>query len=516
MSQSQILIVNTASSVMRRAITFGVGLLVTRLALGALGPVDYGLLATLGAAGLLLMLLSDAFTVSAQRHLAHALGRMDRLRLITTFDAALLAFALLALLLGAFGLALAPRVVEALSVPASRAAAARQVFELTVLVLGIQLLATPYRAVLRARQAILLLEGIQLVQSFAQLAAVAALLWLGGDALIRYAQLLVLCHALGVGLVIGSAMRRYEESRPRLPRLHRKRIRELTGFAGWTVLLQVGWRLRLQGELLLLGALFGPVTGAAYAISGQVAGYLVAMTGSVLGAVQPAMAMRHGRGDEVALRHLALLSGKYSGLLTLFLLVPLLLEAPWLLRTWLDEVPPDSATFARLSALAFFVSALSNGHNAAIQATGRLARYARVWLGLLATPILLGSALFAVGPYPAWTLPALALGVSGFATCVRASMVGAVIGLPFRAWLVATVRPVAVVAALGGACALAVHVALPEGLARLALGGLAFAATALPAIWFLALEEGERIRFSQAWTSRAAWSSAPRSGASEA
>ncbi|CAN0371717.1 unnamed protein product [Laminaria digitata] len=52
------------------ALTIGIGLVTTRLLLGMLGTVDFGLFFVLGGGLSLIMLISTALSDAAQRHMA--------------------------------------------------------------------------------------------------------------------------------------------------------------------------------------------------------------------------------------------------------------------------------------------------------------------------------------------------------------------------------------------------------------------------------------------------------------
>jgi O-antigen/teichoic acid export membrane protein len=495
MRQSTTLIVNAASSLTRRLLTFGIGLAVTRLLLGALGVVDFGLMAVLGGTGALLALAADGLTVSAQRHLAFALGSGDRRAPGEVFTTSLAVFSVVGAAIAAAGALLAEPVVGWLTVPPERHAAAMAGFRLVAVGLAVTVSTTPFRAVLHARQAIALAEGARFISSALQLAAVCVLLLLAGDALVRWFRLLLVCQIATAGVFATLAVARYPEARPRRARIRLALLRPLASFAGWASLLQLGWRLRMQGELILLNLYFGPVVNAAYAVSAQVVSNLVSISSSVLGAVQPAMATRAGGGDRDALGWLAVASGKFSGTAMLLFLVPVGLETPFLLGAWLGDAPALTTVFIRLGLATMFVSALSNGHNAAMQAGGQLAAYTLLWLPLLGLPITVCVPIFAATAAPPWTLPAVSLATSAIATLARAHFVGARIGLPLSVWLRGTVAPVAAVATAGGGVAAIAHEILPAGWMRLLLVAASHAAVSLPLFWIIGLSAWERSRF---------------------
>ena len=491
MRQSNLLILNTLITYVRMALTVGLGLLATRLLLRALGFVDFGIVAALGATGALLAIVSDSLTSSAQRNMAFEIGRRDNERLGIVFNTSLAVFCMAGILIALLGVALANVVLSTLQIPESRADAAWWAYHLTLANLAVTMLAVPFSAIIDAHQAMVVSASRDFLLSLFQLAAVAALLWAPGDRLINYAMLLLVSRLLIYLLFVAVAIRLFPASRPRIGLIRRGEVRGIMSFAGWASLGSLGWQLRMQGSVVLLNVCFGPVVNAAYAIATQVGGYQGSLGGAVSVAARSATVVVHASGAGEALKSLVLATGKYTCLSMLFLLIPVQIEVAALLKAWLGNYPEMTETFVRLAMVWVALLALGAGYHLAALALGKLARYTLMMSSFDMAVLLLGAVGFFLLDWPPVSLLVGAVVLTAVQVTMQARFVGSQIGLSLGAWFSRLVRPVALVLAAGLAPALLIHWLLPAGLIRVALVFMAAAISLTPAIWLVALERPE-------------------------
>src|SRR5262245_65792563 len=97
-------------------LTFGIGLYITRLLLDLLGASDFGLLTALGASGTLLLLVTPALNAGAIRNMAYEIGRADSRRASEVFNATLVLFAGMSLVLLIGGMLIARPLLDGLSI----------------------------------------------------------------------------------------------------------------------------------------------------------------------------------------------------------------------------------------------------------------------------------------------------------------------------------------------------------------------------------------------------------------
>ena len=187
MRQSIRLVVNAATLMSRMLLTFGIGLYVTRLLLDLVGASDFGLLTALGASGTLLLLVTPALNAGAIRNMAYEIGRADARRATEVFNATLVLFAGMGLVLLLVGLLAAPPLLAGLTIPPGREQAAAAVLYLTIANLVVTTLSAPFRGAIEARQAMGQVAAGELIRSLLNLACVGLILVVEGDPLVVYA-----------------------------------------------------------------------------------------------------------------------------------------------------------------------------------------------------------------------------------------------------------------------------------------------------------------------------------------
>ena len=153
MRQSIRLVLNTATLLSRMAVTFGIGLYITRLLLELLGTTGFGLLAALGATGTMLNLLAPSLSTGAIRNMAFELGRSDPAKSIRVFNATLVIFAVMGLAIFCAGVVAARPLLSALSIPAGSEPVAAYVYWVTLVQLCLTTATTPFAGAVEARQA---------------------------------------------------------------------------------------------------------------------------------------------------------------------------------------------------------------------------------------------------------------------------------------------------------------------------------------------------------------------------
>lgn len=476
----------------RMVLTFGVGLYATRVLVNLLGHEDFGLLATLGATGTLLVFVGRGLNSSAQRNLAHELGRDDPERLQAVFVATLVLFLGMSAAVLLVGVLLEPLVIRAIQIPSGREEAASRVFLLTLFNLVALTATTPYRAVVNARQAMGQVAAFDLLRSTLSLVSVLLLFVVEGDSLVLYAIFLLVSALARCFAMAALCAWRFPESRPRFGTFSLSELGRVSRFAGWATLLDVGFQFYNQAAIVLLGLAFSPVVTAAYAIAIRVGAYQNNFARVLPRVVQPAMTTLEARGDRDSVQKLTLLASKYGCLSVLFFAVPLLIETEGLLRLWLDDVPPQAPLFVRLTTLWLTIQVASSGFDRAVYAHGDLARYAVATTGLWLAALGLAAFWLFAFDLPAWTTPVTILASIVVQIPLRIGYAGSLVGLGYSAWLRETLIPIFVPACIGVVPAWLVHTSIDPGWLRYAGVALAYTALALPAMWFVSVGEAER------------------------
>lgn len=492
MRQSTRLITNALATYSRMAVTFGLSLVTTRLLLQAIGITDYGIFAVLGAGISFLSMINADLTVSAQRHLAHAIGRKNPEDLNEVFNTCFGMYLVLCLLLVAVGTAIGPWLLHVLTIPADRQHAAWWVYHIMLANVALIVLGTPFQAVFAARQALVQNALFATIGSVLALAAVIGLWYLPGDQLIVYMFLLFGSRVVQFILQTVTCLVRFPESRPRPRCFRRSRLRELASFAGWSFLGSFILRLRMEGSAIVLNLFFGPTINAGFGIATQAATSHMNFSGAIFGAASPAMATMEGAGGRAQVRRLALSASKFTVLLAALWTIPILLETRQVLQLWLGHLPPYAAPFVALTLAGLMVNRLTAGHWFAIIAQGDMARAVQVISGINILPLPIAIAVFFWWHVsPVW-LPALVLVTEFGITVVRATYVGQIIGLPLRDWLKGVIQPLCLPIGLGVVLACLARFTMQPSLTRLGLVTVAYIVGSGILTWRFAIAPWER------------------------
>ena len=132
---------------------------------------------------------------------------------------------------------------------------------------------------------------------------------------------------------------------------------------------------RNQGMAIILNICFSTTVNAAYGIANQVFGAISFLSTSILNAMNPQIMKAEGNKDRKKVFALAEKESKYSTMLLIIILVPLMFEMPSILNVWLTKVPDYCALFCNAILLSFICDQLTAGLNTINQAIGKIRTY---------------------------------------------------------------------------------------------------------------------------------------------
>ena len=496
MRQSTLLILNTAATYLRMLLTVGIGLVVTRLILKALGEEEYGLLLALGAGGSFLTFVTSALTQSSIRHLAHRIGAGDQVGLHRFFSATVMVYVVLALAIGLTAAAIGPFLLATLTIPEGRETAALWVYVVSVTSVVLTVTTTPYRSLISAHQAIISLAVFELISRVMLLGLVVGLIYMSWDTLVGYALIQMSLAILFSFLVVGFCMVRYSESRPPFTKPAKEEFKELGSFAGWMVFSKMAVQFRSQLTLILLNIFFGGATSAAYGIAMQMQGYVGQLTGVILKAADPAMTTLEAKGLQQSVRQMALFSSKYTALLAWMVLIPICLETEAILALWLGDYPTWAPFFARFLIAGTALGSMTYGHMMAMQARGEI-KIITLIISLPSMTVVCASAILVAttdcGP---WVFVVFGLLITIVATVWgRQAYTGPIIGLPTRVWLSQVVLKICLVVTPALIVTLAIRFGMSSSLWRVGAITLLSPLIILPLCWLVALDSDEKNHF---------------------
>ena len=490
---SRRIIVNTLAQYLRSAINILLSLYSTRIILSALGMEDYGIYAVVAGVVVMLGFLTNALIQTTQRFIAFHHGQGDKTETRRFFVTSLIVHLALGTLMAVIIWLLRSHVMTTwLDIAPERMAEAFNVYDITIGILWITFLISPFKALLIARENIVYISVVEVVDGLLKLGMAFLLYNIDTERLTFYTWLMLGIQGFNLLCFAAYALLRYEECTLLVRRgdVTRQSLRQLLSFSIWTTYgagVVVG---RNQGIAILIENAFGVVMNAAYGIAFQVYGAVAFVASSVLNAMNPQIVKAEGAGDRQEMFHLARQESKYSTLLLVLLCVPICMEMTPILNLWLEEVPPSTATFCRFILFGLICDQLTYGLNTANQAIGNIRNYTL----LLYTPkILILVPIFFVlkGGGTPLDIMAIFVATEFVVALIRLAYFHHLYGVSVTEYVRSIFLPILAVIIIQAAAALAVHHTLHSTLTFIIALGVSIAA-GLAAAWRLALTKSER------------------------
>ena len=142
-------------------------------------------------------------------------------------------------------------------------------------------------------------------------------------------------------------MKKYEECTVSW-QVDKQLLKSILGFSGWNVFGCAAVIMNNQGVNILINMFFGPIVNAARGIANQVNGIVLQLVQNFQTAANPQIVKYHAAGEDDRMINLILNNARYAGLLMAFVLLPLYVEDPFVLKIWLGEVPAETVFFTRI------------------------------------------------------------------------------------------------------------------------------------------------------------------------
>lgn len=379
---------NTMFLYFRMIFIMAVTLYTSRVVLRVLGVEDFGIFNVVAGVVAMFGFLNSSMSATTQRFISFSLGRGDD-NLNKVFSTCVLTHALIALgvlvLVESVGLWF---LYNKMIIPEVRMDAAFWVFQFSALSTVVTVMSIPFNADIIAHEKMSAFAYISIVEVCLKL-LIVFLLDVGNiDKLVLYGFLLLLVQC-GIFLTyMGYCLRHFKESRFRFV-YEKKLFSEVFSFAGWNLWGYLASILYTQGLNILLNVFFGPVVNAARGLANQVDGAIRLFASNFQMAINPQIVKTYAAKDLESMHKLVFRSSKFSFFLLLALSLPVMIEAPMILRLWLSTVPDWTASFLRLMLVVVIVDSMANPLMTSAAATGRIKLYQSVLGGiqLLIVPV---------------------------------------------------------------------------------------------------------------------------------
>ena len=374
---------NTVLLYFRMILLMAVSLYTSRVVLATLGVEDYGIYNVVGGFIGMLAFLNGAMSGSSQRFITVALGKGDKQYLNKVFSTCLYTHAIIALIV--FLLAETIGIwflMEKLVIPDGRMTAAMIVYQCSVITSIVQIMSYPYNAAIIAHEDMSAFAYISIYEALANLGIVFLIKIGTYDRLSLYAIALLLVK-VSVILVYRIYCKRhyFKESIKRV--FDKALVKEMFSFTGWNLWGGLAGTLMGQGVNILLNLFFGPIVNAARGLAVQVQSAVNMFATNFQMAINPQIMKTYASGEIDAMHTLIYRSAKFTFILLLCIILPLVVEVDTVLGIWLGNVPQYTDIFVRLTLVTCLIDSVSNPFMTASAATGKVKLYQSVVGGIL-------------------------------------------------------------------------------------------------------------------------------------
>ena len=325
-----------------------INLYTSRVILQALGVDDFGLYGAIGSMVAMFSVINGSLSAGTSRFLTFELGKGDDVKLKKTFNASLAMHAAMALflclLMETVGLWF---VNYKMNIPEGREFAANVVYQMSILSCMFSLTQVPYSATIISHERMDIFAYVGLAEATFKLALVFALLYLPfSDNLIAYAIIVAIWGILLQIFYRYFCYKRFVETRLSFCR-DKNIYKEMLSYSLWDTIGSFCATGNSQGINILINVFFGVAVNAARQVAYQVEHGVNQLASNLMTSVNPQIVKSYAKGDIKRFFQLIYESGRYAYFLMFLVSFPIILEADYILKLWLVEVPDYAVLFTR-------------------------------------------------------------------------------------------------------------------------------------------------------------------------
>lgn len=370
---------NTLMLYIRMGVIMLIGLLVSRYVIKILGRDDYGLYGAVGGIVIAFSFLNGVLSSACNRYFAINIGKNDKVALHKIFNLNVTIFLGIGVLILILSETVGLWYLKCkLNYPVQRADAVFWVYQFSILSFMVNMMATPYQAIIVAHEHMEVYAASSLIEAGLKLIVVFLLSRMNADKLVCY-SMLMFCLTLGMGLFYFIYSKTcYEECRFKFY-WNAGQFKEVVSYTGWNVIGALSGIGRFQGvNTIILNRFFGLSANAAWQVGYQ--NFYMNVNNFVSNftkAFNPQIIKSYAQNERDAMMKLVFQSSKFSYMLLFFIVLPVFIETSFLVNIWLwkVEIPDGAVLFARLLMIVALIDSLSYPFMTAIQATGNIKWY---------------------------------------------------------------------------------------------------------------------------------------------
>jgi len=373
---------NTLLLYFRMLFMMVVSLYTSRVILNALGVEDFGIYNVVGGVVAMFTVISGSLSAAISRFITYELGKGDQSKLNKIFSASVTIQLLLSLIIVVLIESVGVWFLNAkMTIPEDRMAAANWVLQFSIITFVINLISVPYNAAIIAHEKMSAFAYISILEAVCKLAIAFLIIVSPIDKLIFYA-ILMCAVSIIVRLTYGHYCKKHFAECNYHFHWDKEILKKMFGFAGWNFIGASSAVLREQGVNIVINIFCGPAVNAARGISSQVNSAIMGFVNNFTTALNPQITKSYASGDHKYMMTLIFQGARLSFYILLLLSLPVILNAHYILKLWLSNVPEHTELFVQLILICAMGESLSNTMVTAMLATGNIRNYQIVVGGL--------------------------------------------------------------------------------------------------------------------------------------
>lgn len=379
-----------------------VGLYTSRILLEILGAEDLGIYSVVASVVLMLEFISSSLINSSQRYISIGLGKND-LELTKRYFSQSVGIhfflsLIIVILLETVGLWF---LNHKLNVPVNRKNAAFWIYQLSIFMAFIKINMICFQSNIISRENMSIYSYLSIFEGVAKLIIVYIIGFDSDiDKLIFYGILLAIVQVIIFLVNLTYCNFNYPESRYTFI-WDKKLSKEMFSFASINIFGSFSWAIGVQGINVLLNIFFGPVVNASRGLSSTIGRLITQLVDNVYTAIKPQIIKSYAKGEIKAMITLAEKSTVFIFYMVFIISIPLFLDADFILKIWLKNVPPYTLVYTKLVIIQSLIWMLPIPYSQIATATGKIRNiqmYARIFT-LFSLPISYVILHFILNPY---------------------------------------------------------------------------------------------------------------------
>lgn len=482
---------NTIYLYLRMVVTLCISLYTSRAFLNILGVEDYGIYNVVGGFVSMLSIVSGSLTNASSRFLTFEMGRGNMECLKQTFSTILIVLIVISFIVIIIGETVGIWFLrEYIVIPEHRYNAALFVFHCSLISFIVNIISIPYISLVTAHEKMDFYAVMSILESVLKLSIVFLLYKSPFDKLYYYAFLYVL-----VGIIIRIIYHIYchihfDESKFKFV-FNKDIYKNIYSYSLWVTIGGSSAILKEQGVNVLINIFFGVILNAARGIAMQVYGVITQFSSNIGTAITPQITKSYAAGNVERSIFLTFILARAQGYMLILISIPIWIEADYILKIWLGEVPYYTVIFTRWVIVLAWVRTLENTHGPLYLATGNVKKLQLIGGGLMLLNLPVSYLLLKIGYAPESTM---------IVGCVMEIIVMLVVfhylekitGFPLKNFILEVLVPMLLVIFLSASFSYGIHCCIDEGFLRFILICFLSVMSSSVCIFYIGMKRDER------------------------